>query len=118
MNGHGIEKLQKAISKNDCSWNIRLIEECRSTNEEILSIIKEEPKLVDNGFVLFTNWQSHGKGRRGAKWESRKSNDLLFSIALSPIFDPTYWTRFTHATALGISNGLKKLNFEIRRAHV
>ncbi|MAN81614.1 MAG: biotin--[acetyl-CoA-carboxylase] ligase [Verrucomicrobiales bacterium] len=112
MKGHGIEKLQKAISKNDCSWNIRLIEECRSTNEEILSIIKEEPKLVDNGFVLFTNWQSHGKGRRGAKWESRKSNDLLFSIALSPIFDPTYWTRFTHATALGISNGLKKLNFD------
>lgn len=112
MNGNGIEKLQKAISKNDCSWKIRLIEECRSTNEEILSIIKGEPKLVHNGFVLFANWQSHGKGRRGAKWESRKSKDLLFSIALSPTFNPTYWTRFTHATALGISNGLKKLNFD------
>ena len=109
---NGIDKIERFLSESDCKWTIRHVEECRSTNEEILKIIQNETELASKGVVLISNWQSHGKGRRGAKWESGKSKDLLFSIAISPTINPSHWTRLTHASALGISIGLKKLNYK------
>ena len=77
---NGIDKIERFLSESDCKWAIRHVEECRSTNEEILKIIQNETELASKGVVLISNWQSHGKGRRGAKWESRKSQIYYFLL--------------------------------------
>ena len=43
---NGIEKIEKFLSESDCTWAIRHVEECRSTNEEILKIIQNETELA------------------------------------------------------------------------
>ena len=106
-------KIQNFLSINQCNWEVRFIDECSSTNEEVLKILDEDQELAFPGLVLLTDFQSQGKGRRGSKWESNKSKDLLFSIAFSPTMSTKNWSRLTHATALGICNALNKLNYNV-----
>tara|TARA_Y100000766_G_scaffold159495_1_gene137094 strand:- start:1992 stop:2816 length:825 start_codon:yes stop_codon:yes gene_type:complete len=107
------EIIQDFLINKKCNWEIKFTEECESTNEEVLKIIKGNPTLALSGLVLLTDWQSKGRGRRGSTWESNKSKDLLFSIAFSPTMDAKNWTRLTHATALGICKALKELNYDV-----
>ena len=106
-------KIQNFLSINQCNWEVRFIDECSSANEEVLKILDEDQELAFPGLVLLTDFQSQGKGRRGSKWESNKSKDLLFSIAFSPTMSTKNWSRLTHATALGICNALNKLNYNV-----
>ena len=107
------KEIQNFLSTNQCNWEVRFADECGSTNEEILKILGKDQELAFPGLVLLTDFQSQGKGRRGSKWESNKSKNLLFSIAFAPIMSTKNWSRLTHATALGICNALNKLNYNV-----
>lgn len=53
-----------------------------STNDFLkqLVIAKEHPE----GFVVYTDFQTVGKGQKGNTWEAEKGKNLLFSIVLYP----------------------------------
>ncbi len=101
-----VAQIANHLSDKGIHWSIRSLDKCASTNAEAHDIVKRNPELKDQGLVLFAEWQSDGKGRRGGKWESPRSKDLLFSIAIRPDLAQSHWSRLTHAAALGICKAL------------
>jgi len=101
-----VAEISNHLSDKGIFWSIKSLDKCASTNAVAHDIIKRNPELINQGLVLFTEWQSDGKGRRGGKWESPCSKDLLFSIAICPDLTQAHWSRLTHAAALGICKAL------------
>jgi|TARA_B110000116_G_scaffold141050_1_gene122183 BirA family biotin operon repressor/biotin-[acetyl-CoA-carboxylase] ligase len=101
-----VAQIANNLSDKGIHWSIKSLDKCASTNAETHDIVKRNPELTNQGLVLFTEWQSDGKGRRGGKWESPRSKDLLFSIAICPDLAQSHWSRLTHAAALGICKAL------------
>ncbi len=58
------------------------ISETTSTNDYLKSLSKE--KELPNGFVVYTDFQSKGKGQFGNGWQSEKGKNLLFSCYIKP----------------------------------
>jgi BirA family biotin operon repressor/biotin-[acetyl-CoA-carboxylase] ligase len=53
-----------------------------STNTYASGLLKSE--RVPEGTIIYTNYQSAGRGQKDNKWESEYSKNLLFSIVLYP----------------------------------
>jgi BirA family transcriptional regulator, biotin operon repressor / biotin---[acetyl-CoA-carboxylase] ligase len=62
--------------------NSLYIAETNSTNNALREIIRKE-KLPE-GFVVYTDFQTAGKGQAGNSWESENGKNLLFSMVLYP----------------------------------
>jgi len=60
---------------------ITVLEQTSSTNDAILQAATANPK---EGFVLFAEHQTAGRGQRGDRWESAAGKGLWFSILLRP----------------------------------
>jgi len=60
---------------------ITVLEQTSSTNDAILQAATANPK---EGFVLFAEHQTAGRGQRGNRWESAAGKGLWFSILLRP----------------------------------
>ena len=60
---------------------ITVLEETSSTNDAILQVATANSK---EGFVLFAEHQTAGRGQRGNRWESPAGKGLWFSILLRP----------------------------------
>ena len=58
------------------------IETTESTNST-LKILSDKESLPE-GYVVYTDFQTAGKGQPGNSWESEKGKNLLFSILLFP----------------------------------
>ncbi len=58
------------------------IEKTNSTNDYLKKLSKVEE--LQNGTVVFTDFQSNGKGQMGNSWQSEKGKNLLFSIYIEP----------------------------------
>lgn len=54
-----------------------------STNTCASSLIQKES--IPEGTIIYTNFQSAGRGQKGNRWESEDSKNLLFSIVLFPV---------------------------------
>jgi BirA family biotin operon repressor/biotin-[acetyl-CoA-carboxylase] ligase len=64
---------------------IIVLEQTGSTNDAILQIVSSEsPPSAKEGFVVFAEYQSAGRGQRGNHWVSAKGKGLWFSILLRP----------------------------------
>ena len=70
---------------------ILVLEQTGSTNDAIMQVkspqgaaVSSPPSLVDEGLVVFAEHQTHGRGRRGNRWESTAGKGLWFSILLRP----------------------------------
>ena len=63
---------------------ILFFENLPSTNTYAASLLKKD-KLPE-GTIVYTNYQSAGRGQSGNKWESEDGKNLLFSIILYPSF--------------------------------
>jgi biotin-[acetyl-CoA-carboxylase] ligase BirA-like protein len=50
----------------------------------VASAKKGPPSLVDDGLVLFAEYQTAGRGQRGNRWDSAAGKGLWFSILLRP----------------------------------
>lgn len=59
------------------------IEETNSTNTEIKNIIAGNPD-IENLTIVYTGFQTAGRGQRGNKWESEKGKNLTFSVFIRP----------------------------------
>jgi BirA family transcriptional regulator, biotin operon repressor / biotin---[acetyl-CoA-carboxylase] ligase len=53
---------------------------CHSTNDVAKSL--HNRGLCENGMVIFTDNQTHGRGQQGTSWLSEPSQNLTFSIVL------------------------------------
>lgn len=58
------------------------ISETTSTNDELRDTKYRE------GDVVWADFQTAGRGQRGHKWSSEAGENLLFSVALEPVFLP------------------------------
>lgn len=59
------------------------IEETSSTNTAMKEFIAENPE-AGNLTVIYTGFQTAGRGQRGNTWESEKGKNLTFSILIKP----------------------------------
>lgn len=60
------------------------LEETTSTNEALKT--EELNKKLPEGAILYTNFQSRGKGQQEAKWESEPHKNILLSVLYYPVF--------------------------------
>ncbi len=60
------------------------ISETNSTNNYLKELLQTQN--VDEGTVVWADFQSAGKGQRGNGWESEAGKNILFSIVLFPSF--------------------------------
>ncbi len=83
------------------------IEDLTSTNNHAALLLRGNPP--QEGTLIYTNYQSAGKGQMGNKWESEKGKNLLFSIILYPTtILPTEQFLLSMIISLGICDFLKK----------
>jgi BirA family transcriptional regulator, biotin operon repressor / biotin---[acetyl-CoA-carboxylase] ligase len=64
--------------------NYIYFKELTSTNSQASLILKEG--LAAHGCIIYTDYQTSGRGTAGNKWESERGKNLLISIILSPKF--------------------------------
>jgi BirA family biotin operon repressor/biotin-[acetyl-CoA-carboxylase] ligase len=64
--------------------NLLFFENLPSTNTHTVSILKKNN--LTEGTIIYTNYQSAGRGQMGNRWESEDSKNLLISILLFPSF--------------------------------
>lgn len=99
-------EITRPLAAAGVPWVITCLSECDSTNREALDRCAADPTLATRGLALFAEWQSAGRGRRGARWSAPAGLDLLFSVALRPPMPIATWGRLTHAAALAVCEGL------------
>jgi BirA family biotin operon repressor/biotin-[acetyl-CoA-carboxylase] ligase len=76
-----------------------------STNSYAASLLKEQE--VSEGTVVYTNYQSAGRGQGGNKWESEENKNLLISTILFPsMISPTDQFLISMAVSLGVCDFL------------
>lgn len=78
---------------------------CHSTNEMASVLLADNQPL--NGTVIYTDYQSKGKGQRGNSWESEDGKNILASIILDTKFlEPSDFFELTIITSLAIHDFL------------
>jgi BirA family biotin operon repressor/biotin-[acetyl-CoA-carboxylase] ligase len=84
------------------------IENLTSTNTHAMMLLQDNHP--QEGTVIYTDYQSEGKGQMGNKWESEAGKNLLFSIILYPTtLLPGEQFLITMIISLGIFDFLKKV---------
>lgn len=62
-----------------------------------------------HGYIVLTDAQRLGRGRRGAAWVSPPRRNLLCSVVLRPGLPMEKWPRLTHACALAVCEALESI---------
>lgn len=79
-----------------------------STNTYASGLVQRES--ISEGTIIYTNFQSAGRGQKGNRWESEDGKNLLFSIVLSPeMVIPEDQFIISMFVSLGICDFLKTL---------
>ncbi len=80
---------------------ILFFENLPSTNSYAIGLLKE--RMLPEGTIVHTNFQTEGRGYSENKWESEDSKNLLLSIVLYPSFiKPEEQFSISMAISLGI----------------
>jgi BirA family biotin operon repressor/biotin-[acetyl-CoA-carboxylase] ligase len=78
-----------------------------STNTKAAALLKRNS--LQEGLVVYTNYQSDGRGQPGNKWESEDGMNLLISIILFPSnINPEDQFLISMTVSLGICDFLKR----------
>jgi BirA family biotin operon repressor/biotin-[acetyl-CoA-carboxylase] ligase len=78
-----------------------------STNSYAASLLKS--RKVREGCVIYTNYQTTGRGQAGNKWESEANKNLLISIILYPtMINPADQFQLSMVISLGICDFLQR----------
>ncbi len=79
------------------------LDETDSTNNYMQQLLLSKEKEVEEGTLVWTGFQTAGRGQSQNKWESEKDANLLFSMLLYPDFIPvTEQFLLSQITALGV----------------
>jgi BirA family biotin operon repressor/biotin-[acetyl-CoA-carboxylase] ligase len=78
-----------------------------STNSYTGQLLRDEP--LPEGTIVYTNYQSEGRGQPGNKWESEDGKNLLISILIFPsMINPVNQFIISMAISLGICDFLSR----------
>ena len=87
-------------------WQVEVIDEAVSTNDLVLEAgAAGKPE----GYCLFAESQSAGRGRRGDAWLSPPHRDLLFSLLLRPREAMEHWPRLPQLAAVALCRAIDRL---------
>jgi BirA family transcriptional regulator, biotin operon repressor / biotin---[acetyl-CoA-carboxylase] ligase len=87
--------------------NLLFFENLPSTNTHTVNILKKEN--LPEGTIVYTNFQSAGRGQTGHSWESEDGKNLLISILLFPAFlNPEDQFYISMTISLGICDFLMR----------
>ena len=87
--------------------NLLFFENLPSTNTHTVNILKKEN--LPEGTIVYTNFQSAGRGQKGNSWESEDGKNLLISILLFPAFlNPSAQFYISMTISLGICDFLMR----------
>ena len=87
-------------------WRIDVVDETDSTNE--LALAKGSAGEAE-GYCLFAESQTAGRGRRGDPWLSPPRQNLLFSILLRPQEPMEHWPRLPQLAAVALCRAIDRL---------
>jgi len=87
--------------------NLLFFQNLPSTNSHALGLLKK--RILNEGTILQTNYQSAGRGYSGNGWESEDGKNLLISIILYPSFiKPEDQFLISMVISLGVCDFLKR----------
>lgn len=87
--------------------NLVYLNNLPSTNSHAAWLQKEEN--LQEGTIIYTNFQSAGKGQHGNKWESEDGKNLIISIILYPsMVSPIDQFQISMTISLGICDFLRR----------
>ena len=97
-------ELSASLGKNVIGRRIIVLESTGSTNDFLLQMLTPE---LPEGFVVFAEHQSAGRGQRGHRWESASHRGLWFSVLLRPRILSTESARLTSWAARAVANAIR-----------
>lgn len=90
--------------------NSLFLEETDSTNSYLARLLASGERL-GNGFIVYSGFQTDGRGQMNNHWESERGCNLLFSMLLYPDkMDAAKQFPLSEAVALGITDSLDKFD--------
>ncbi len=93
-------ELRASLGENVIGGRIIVLESTRSTNDFLLRMLTPE---LPEGFVVFAEHQTAGRGQRGNFWASAAHQGLWFSLLLRPQLPLTESARLTNWAAEAIA---------------
>lgn len=84
--------------------DIQVFEETSSTNDVVEKLARDG---VKEGYVVFAESQTKGRGRLGRKWSSPTHKGLWFSVLLRPSLHPLETTQLTVISATALRRAIK-----------
>src|SRR5947207_14995697 len=79
------DQLKAELPSAVIGGEIIVLEQAGSTNDAIFQIVSRHgPPSPAEGFVVFAEHQTAGRGQRGNRWESTAGKGLWFSMLLRP----------------------------------
>lgn len=99
-------ELNRLLDTENLGRNSVFLDEIDSTNDEAKRYAVKGEK---EGFLVFSDSQSSGRGRLGRAWKSEKGSSLYFSFILKPDIMPYEAPLLTLVAGIGVMRGLKKI---------
>jgi BirA family transcriptional regulator, biotin operon repressor / biotin---[acetyl-CoA-carboxylase] ligase len=93
-------ELSESLGQNVIGRRIIVLESTRSTNDFLRQMLTPE---LPEGFVVFAEEQTAGRGQRGNRWESAPHQGLWFSVLLRPQIPLNESPRLTNWAAQAVA---------------
>nr|MBA3652367.1 biotin--[acetyl-CoA-carboxylase] ligase [Chthoniobacterales bacterium] len=93
-------QISESLGESVIGRRIIVLKSTRSTNEFLLQALTPE---LPEGFVVFAEHQTAGRGQRGHRWESAPYRGLWFSILLRPRIPIVESARLTNWAAQAVA---------------
>lgn len=97
-------QITESLGESVIGRRIIVLESTRSTNEFLLQALTPE---LPEGFVVFAEHQTAGRGQRGHRWESAPYRGLWFSILLRPRIPMVESARLTNWAAQAVAVAIR-----------
>src|SRR4029453_17111802 len=97
-------ELSASLGESVIGRRIIVLESTRSTNDFLLQMLTPE---LPEGFVVFAEQQTAGRGQRGHRWESAPHQGLWFSVLLRPCIPLAESPRLTTWAAQAVANAIR-----------
>ncbi len=98
--------IDQAGGKGALNFAVEVVEETVSTNDLAMAAGRDG---VAEGWTVFAESQSGGRGRRGDPWVSPARRDLLFSVLLRPQTSTSNWPRLPQLAAVALCRAIDHL---------
>ena len=92
--------LKNLLQTDRFGRSVRFFDTLESTNSEAMNWAHENGP---EGALVWTEFQTAGRGRQGRSWSASYAKNLLFSLILRPTFPTTHWGVVTVAASLAVA---------------